>query len=192
MKRIFDIVVSGIFFLVVLLPMAIIALSIMLTSKGPILHWSDRVGRNSLVFKMPKFRTMKLETPDLPTHLMKNPNQYLSSIGPFLRKYSLDELPQLASILSGDMSFVGPRPDMPGYADLLQGKDRLVLSVLPGITGPAQIAYKDEEKLLGAQKHPLQYNDEVIWPDKVRINKEYIENYTFSKDVYYMLKTLVS
>ena len=116
----------------------------------------------------------------------------VTNFGKFTRRFKIDELPQIINIIKGDMSFVGPRPDVPGYADLLQGRDRLVLSVLPGITGPAQIAYKDEERLLGAQKYPLQYNDEVIWPDKVRINKEYIENYTFSKDVYYMLKTLVS
>ena len=168
MKRIFDIIVSVIFFLVVLLPMAIIALSIMLTSKGPILHWSDRVGRNSLVFKMPKFRTMKLETPDLPTHLMKNPNQYLSSIGPFLRKYSLDELPQLASILSGDMSFVGPRPALFNQDDLITlRKEKNIDSLKPGLTGWAQVNGRDD----------------ISINEKVTLDFEYLTNQSFILDL---------
>ncbi len=168
MKRIFDIIVSVIFFLVVLLPMAIIALSIMLTSKGPILHWSDRVGRNSLVFKMPKFRTMKLETPDLPTHLMKNPNQYLSSIGPFLRKYSLDELPQLVSIFSGDMSFVGPRPALFNQDDLITlRKEKNIDSLKPGLTGWAQVNGRDD----------------ISINEKVTLDFEYLTNQSFILDL---------
>ena len=168
MKRIFDIIVSVIFFLVVLLPMAIIALSIMLTSKGPILHWSDRVGRNSLVFKMPKFRTMKLETPDLPTHLMKNPNQYLSSIGPFLRKYSLDELPQLALIFSGDMSFVGPRPALFNQDDLITlRKEKNIDSLKPGLTGWAQVNGRDD----------------ISINEKVTLDFEYLTNQSFILDL---------
>ena len=168
MKRIFDIIVSVIFFLVVLLPMAIIALSIMLTSKGPILHWSDRVGRNSLVFKMPKFRTMKLETPDLPTHLMKNPNQYLSSIGPFLRKYSLDELPQLVSIFSGDMSFVGPRPALFNQDDLITlRKEKNIDSLKPGLNGWAQVNGRDD----------------ISINEKVTLDFEYLTNQSFILDL---------
>ena len=111
--------------------------------------------------------------------------------GKFLRKTSLDELPQLWNVLRGDMSLVGPRPDVPGYADRLQGKDRVILSVRPGITGPAQLAYRGEEDILVFKNDPVKYNDEVIWPDKVRINREYIEDYSFFKDIYYIWKTIV-
>lgn len=126
---------------------------------------------------------------------------YLSSItnkemkitrwGAFLRKYKLDELPQLINILKGEMSFVGPRPDVEGYADLLTDSDRIILSVKPGITGPAQIKYKNEEKILSSQENPQQYNDRVIWPDKVKINKDYVENYSFKRDLQFLIKTWI-
>jgi lipopolysaccharide/colanic/teichoic acid biosynthesis glycosyltransferase len=111
-------------------------------------------------------------------------------LGRFWRKTKIDELPQLINVLKGDMSFVGPRPDVPGYADKLEGEDRIVLSVRPGITGPATLKYRDEEALLAGQKDPERYNNEVIWPDKVRINKEYIKSYSFKNDLVYIAKTI--
>lgn len=116
----------------------------------------------------------------------------VTSFGRFLRKFKLDEIPQIFNVLFGMMSFVGPRPDVQGYADLLQGEDRIILSVKPGITGPATLKFKDEESLLEKQENPKQYNDEVIWKEKVEINKKYIENWTFIGDIKYILKTIFS
>ena len=106
------------------------------------------------------------------------------------RKYKIDELPQLINVLKGDMSFVGPRPDVPGYADKLEGEDRIILSIKPGITGPATLKYKNEEEILANVDDPVKYNNQVIWPDKVKINKEYIKNWSLKKDIEYILKTI--
>ncbi len=122
---------------------------------------------------------------------MKNDSR-ITSFGRFLRKFKLDEIPQIFNVLFGTMSFVGPRPDVKGYADLLQGKDRIILSVKPGITGPATLKFKEEESLLEKQENPKKYNDEVIWIEKIEINKKYIENWTFIGDVKYILKTIFS
>jgi O-antigen biosynthesis protein WbqP len=127
------------------LPMLMIALVVRLTSPGPVLYWSDRVGRNNSIFAMPKFRTMKLETPAVATHLLRSPNQYLTRIGRFLRKYSLDELPQLFSVLKGDMRFVGPRPALFNQDDLIALRTRKgIHNLIPGITGWAQINGRDD------------------------------------------------
>jgi len=107
------------------------------------------------------------------------------------RKTKLDELPQLIHVLLGQMSFVGPRPDVPGYADKLEGDDRIVLTVRPGITGPATLKYRDEESLLAAQEDPEPYNNEILWPDKVRLNREYVENWSFWRDLYYIGRTVL-
>jgi lipopolysaccharide/colanic/teichoic acid biosynthesis glycosyltransferase len=115
----------------------------------------------------------------------------ITTIGGFFRRVKIDELPQLWNVLIGQMSFVGPRPDVAGYADKLKGEDRIILSVKPGITGPAQLAYRDEEKILSNQNNHIKYNDEVIWPDKIKINRMYVENYSFFKDLYYIGKTVV-
>ncbi len=165
MKRFFDISVSIIFFLILLLPMVFIALAVTLTSKGPILYWSNRVGQNSINFLMPKFRTMKVETPDLPTHLMKDPDQYLSPIGRFLRNYSLDELPQLISIFLGDMSFVGPRPALFNQDDLIAlRKEKNIDIIKPGLTGWAQINGRDN----------LSINEKVDLDHEYMINQSFI------------------
>jgi len=111
--------------------------------------------------------------------------------GAFFRKTKIDELPQLFNVLFGTMSFVGPRPDVPGFADTLEGEDRVILTLRPGITGPASLKYKDEEALLAKQKDPESYNREVIWPDKVKINKAYIKDWTFKKDIEYLIKTVL-
>ena len=113
-----------------------------------------------------------------------------AEIGKFFRKTKIDELPQLQNVLIGKMSFVGPRPDVPGYADKLEGDDRIILTVRPGITGPSSMKYKDEEELLEKQDDPRGYNDNVIWPDKVIINREYIRNWSFKKDIAYIIKTV--
>jgi len=144
-KRLFDLVLSLILGVLLLIPLLILALAVRMSSPGPALYWSDRIGKNNKIFKMPKFRSMRLGTPALATHLLMNPESVLTPIGPFLRKSSLDELPQLWSILNGDMSFVGPRPALFNQHDLIamrsaKGIDALV----PGLTGWAQINGRDE------------------------------------------------
>ena len=115
----------------------------------------------------------------------------ISKIGRFWRKTKIDELPQLWNVLVGEMSFVGPRPDVPGFADKLEGEERLILSIRPGITGPASLRFKNEEEILAAQPDPERYNREVIWPEKVKINLEYIRNYSLRKDIDYIIKTIL-
>jgi O-antigen biosynthesis protein WbqP len=144
-KRLFDLAISFIALLLLAAPMLLIALTIFLTSKGPILYWSDRVGRNNTIFKMPKFRTMRVDTPAVATHLLDDPSRWLTPIGAFLRKTSLDELPQLLSIIKGDMSFVGPRPALYNQDDLIALRtEKCVHLLTPGLTGWAQINGRDE------------------------------------------------
>lgn len=148
-----------------------------------------RIGRNGRAIKVCKIKTM------FPANGSRSPiaSKNIGSItrsGEFFRKYKLDELPQLFNVLMGDMSVVGPRPDVPGYADQLTGGDRIILLLRPGITGPASIKYRDEESLLAAVDDPAAYNDTVIWPDKVRINKEYFANYSLLLDLRYILQTI--
>lgn len=145
LKRLFDVLLvifAGIFLCV---PFVLVAIAVRLTSKGPIFYWSDRVGRNNTIFKMPKFRSMQIGTPAVATHLLSNPEAYLTPIGGFLRKSSLDELPQLWSILKGDMSLVGPRPALFNQQDLIELRTRAgIHRLLPGLTGWAQINGRDE------------------------------------------------
>ena len=147
-----------------------------------------RVGREGRLFRLIKIRTMK-SMASMTTTVTTASDVRITPLGRLLRASKLDELPQLINVLRGDMSFVGPRPDVPGYADLLQGQDRIVLSVRPGITGPATLKYRDEERLLDLQPDPERYNSECIFPDKVRINREYVENYRFSHDLRLLLQT---
>lgn len=145
MKRLFDFVCALMALLLLAIPMLIIAVFIKLTSKGPIYYWSDRVGRNNAIFRMPKYRTMLIDTPAVATHLLDNPDHYLTPVGKILRKTSLDELPQLLSILSGDMSFVGPRPALFNQDDLIKLRtEKNVHTLIPGLTGWAQINGRDE------------------------------------------------
>lgn len=139
----------------------------------------QRIGMHGKEFTLYKLQTI---------HPKK---QTISSIGKVLRKYKLDELPQLINILKGDMTFVGPRPDVPGYADLLVGEDRVILKIRPGVTGLASIKYRNEEYLLQQESDPITYNDTVIWPDKVRINKWYAENHTFAIDFKILWHTII-
>ncbi|WP_022668297.1 sugar transferase [Desulfospira joergensenii] len=149
-----------------------------------------RVGKNGQLFNLIKLRTMKTDA-ELYTSVTTKNDRRISWSGRIIRKMKIDELPQLFNVLKGDMSFVGPRPDVPGFADTLNGKDQLILSIRPGITGPATLKYKEEEKLLASVEDPEVYNREVIWPDKVRINIDYIENWNFRDDIRYILKTIV-
>ena len=145
MKRIFDVCLSIAALLILGFPMMMVALLVRLTSQGPALHWSDRVGRENKIFKMPKFRTMRVDTPPMATHLMTEPEKFLTPIGGFLRKTSLDELPQLLSILQGKMSFVGPRPALFNQADLIALRTvKGVHSLVPGLTGWAQVNGRDD------------------------------------------------
>ena len=168
MKRFFDLVFAFMVGICLLLPVLLVAIAVRLTSKGPILYWSDRVGRNNVIFKMPKFRSMKIGTPAVATHLLSNPDHYLTPIGSFLRKSSLDELPQLWSIIRGDMSFVGPRPALFNQQDLIELRTiGGVHKLLPGLTGWAQINGRDELPI----------------PQKVALDVEYLRNKNFWLDV---------
>lgn len=147
-----------------------------------------RIGQHAKPFYILKFRIMKNGIPG--SHITVAGDQRLTSVGKFLRKFKLDELPQLINVLKGEMSFVGPRPDVPGYADCLEGEDRIILSLKPGITGPATLKYRNEEEILALQKDPLFYNDTVIWPDKIEINRKYAINNSFIGDIRIILQTL--
>ena len=150
----------------------------------------ERIGRHGKIFKVIKIRTM-LNDNSINTTITTADDPRITKTGHFFRKWKVDELPQLFNILVAHMSFVGPRPDTPGFADQLQGEDRIILNIRPGITGPATLKYRDEEFLLSKQPDPERYNLEIIFPDKVRINKKYIEQYGFWKDIQYILQTFI-
>lgn len=156
---------------------------------GPVIFKQRRVGRNGKLFTMYKFRSMTVGHGGSSVSVAGESR--ITPLGHVLRKYKLDELPELWNVLVGDMSFVGPRPDVPGYADSLKGEDRNVLKLRPGITGPASLKYRDEEELLAKVEDPQRYNDEVIYPDKVRINLYYLNNYSFVKDIQMIICTVL-
>ncbi len=149
----------------------------------------QRVGQHGRLFRVIKIKTMR-PNGKLTTTVTQRGDPRITPLGAFFRKAKIDELPQLWNVLAGDMSFVGPRPDVPGFADRLVGEDRAMLSIRPGITGPATLKYRNEEELLSAQGNPEAYNRDVIWPDKVRINCEYIRNWRFVDDLKYIRQTL--
>lgn len=168
MKRLFDLVVALVAAVFLALPIVMTALAVRLTSPGPALYWSDRVGRHNHIFKMPKFRSMRIDTPAVATHLLQNPEHWLTPIGSFLRKSSLDELPQLWSILKGDMSFVGPRPALFNQDDLIALRaEKGVHQLVPGLTGWAQVNGRDELPI----------------PQKVQLDAEYLERRTLLFDM---------
>ena len=167
-KRIFDLILAVLAAVVLALPVLLVALAVRLTSSGPALYWSDRVGRHNRIFRMPKFRSMRIGTPAVATHLLKDPNAYLTPIGSFLRKSSLDELPQLWSILVGDMSFVGPRPALFNQDDLIALRtEQGVHELVPGLTGWAQINGRDELPI----------------PEKVKLDVEYLQRQSLWFDI---------
>lgn len=168
MKRAFDLLLASGALLVLALPLMLVTLAVRLTSPGPALYWSDRVGRDNRIFKMPKFRSMRTDTPAVATHLLENPGQWLTPIGSFLRKSSLDELPQLWSIFRGNMSFVGPRPALFNQHDLIAlRQERGVHLLMPGLTGWAQINGRDELPI----------------PQKVQLDEEYLQRRSFLFDL---------
>ena len=176
MKRLFDLALSLCAAFVLALPILFVALLVRLTSRGPILYWSDRVGRRNRIFRMPKFRSMRVGTPAVATHLLQDPKMYLTPIGSFLRKSSLDELPQLWSILEGNMSFVGPRPALFNQDDLIALRtEKGVHELIPGLTGWAQINGRDELPI----------------PEKVRLDVEYMQRQSFWFDVKILWQTFL-
>jgi O-antigen biosynthesis protein WbqP len=176
MKRIFDLIFGLAAALVFFVPVLLVAVAVRLTSKGPALYWSDRVGRDNAIFKMPKFRSMRVGTPAVATHLLGNPKAHLTPIGSFLRKSSLDELPQLWSILKGDMSFVGPRPALFNQQDLIDLRTTYgVHTLVPGLTGWAQVNGRDELPI----------------PDKVQLDVEYLQQQSLWFDIRILWLTFV-
>jgi O-antigen biosynthesis protein WbqP len=176
MKRFFDLCLVIVAFFILLVPIILVAVLVKLTSEGPILYWSDRVGKNNKIFKMPKFRTMRVNTPAMATHLLPNPQQFLTPIGSGLRRSSLDELPQLWSIFSGEMSFVGPRPALFNQDDLISLRTlNGVHQLFPGLTGWAQVNGRDELPI----------------PEKVQLDKYYLENQSILMDIKIIVLTFV-
>jgi O-antigen biosynthesis protein WbqP len=176
MKRLFDLLLALALLPLLVLPLALAAIAVRLTSPGPVLYWSDRVGRNNVLFRMPKFRSMRIDTPAVATHLLPDPASWLTPIGNFLRKSSLDELPQLWSILRGDMSFVGPRPALFNQQDLIALRtERGVHVLLPGLTGWAQINGRDELPIAS----------------KVELDAYYLQNFSLRMDLSILFWTVI-
>jgi O-antigen biosynthesis protein WbqP len=176
MKRLFDLVSSIVLVILFFLPMVLVALAIKLTSKGPVLYWSDRVGRENKIFSMPKFRSMRVNAPQVATHLLTDPESHLTPIGGFLRRSSLDELPQLFSVLRGDLSLVGPRPALFNQDDLIALRTQCgVHQLVPGITGWAQVNGRDELPI----------------PEKVRLDCEYLHRRSIGFDLKILLMTVL-
>lgn len=213
LKIVFDKVVSLVGLIVLSPLLLIVALLIKWKMPGPILFRQQRVGRYGRIFTVYKFRTMTVKAEasvasrnSEATSIASQEQSRITPLGEKLRRYKLDELPELWNVLKGDMSFVGPRPDVPGYADQLQGEDREVLLLRPGITGPASLKYRNEEDILEAVDEVLQkgrsglpmgittvqeYNDNVIYPDKVRLNRYYLHHYSFIKDIQMIVCTVL-
>lgn len=176
MKRLFDFILALMAASILFVPIVVVAIFVRLTSKGPVLYWSDRVGKNNHIFRMPKFRSMKVDTPAVATHLLQDPKSVLTPIGDFLRKSSLDELPQLWCILKGDMSFVGPRPALYNQDDLIALRtEKDVHHLLPGLTGWAQVNGRDELPI----------------PQKVELDVEYVQRRSFCFDIYILWLTFI-
>lgn len=188
-KYLFDRIASLLGLLLLWPVMLVIALLVKVRMPGgPALFSQLRVGKDGRLFTMYKFRTMSPEGGGSTVSVAGDAR--ITPLGAKLRRYKLDELPQLWNVLRGDMSFVGPRPDVPGYADQLQGEDREMLLLRPGITGPASLKYRNEEEILASVPDPERYNDEVIFPDKVRINRYYLHHYSFWTDLRIIVATL--
>ena len=188
-KYLFDRIVSLLGLLLLWPVMLVIALLVKVRMPGgPAIFSQQRVGKDGRLFTMYKFRTMTNTPGGSSVSVMGDAR--VTPLGAKLRHYKLDELPQLWNVLRGDMSFVGPRPDVPGYADQLEGEDREMLQLRPGITGPASLKYRDEEELLASVPDPQRYNDEVIFPDKVRINRYYLHHYSFWTDLRIIVATV--
>ena len=189
-KRLFDLFFSFVGLLIFIVPILILTILSTISTRKIGLYSQNRVGLAGLFFVMYKIRSMKTGKPL--NHITLSDDTRITRFGRIIRAYKLDELPQLWNVLIGDMSLVGPRPDVPGYADKLKENDRVILSVRPGITGPATLKYKNEEELLSKKMDPQNYNDQVIWKDKIDINKQYIKDWSLKGDFNYILETILS
>ena len=186
----FDRVASFLGLLILWPVMLIVALLIRVKmGNGGILFKQQRIGKNGEAFTIVKFRTMEVNHHGSSVSVAGESR--ITKLGAVLRKYKLDELPELWNVFKGEMSFVGPRPDVPGYADRLQGEERRILILRPGITGPASLKYRNEEEMLAAVDDPQRYNDEIIYPDKVRLNLYYLDNYSFLMDIRLIVATVL-
>ncbi len=191
MKYLFDKLFSALGLIALSPVMLTVAVLIkMRMPNGPVLFKQRRVGQHGHLFTIYKFRTMDSK-PRQGVSVAAYEQNRITPLGAKLRKYKIDELPELWNVLKGDMSFVGPRPDVPGYADRLQGDDREMLLLKPGITGPSSLKYRNEEELLAKVDSPLEYNDKVIFPDKVRINRYYLHHYSFVADIKMIICTVL-
>ncbi|MDT0294031.1 sugar transferase [Mesonia ostreae] len=190
-KRSFDIIIS-VMAIISLLPIILIGFFVATAStKASGVYAPYRIGQNGIPFKIYKLRSMHLSVSNKNTVTTLN-DPRITKAGRWLRKFKIDELPQLWNVVKGDMSLVGPRPDVQGFADELKGEDRIILSVKPGITGLATLKFKEEEVLLAQQENPISYNREVIWPQKIRLNKQYVENYSFALDLKILFRTFAT
>jgi len=189
-KRLFDIILSivGLVLTWWIMLLAWIVATIETKSNG--LFMQERVGKDAKMFYVFKIKTMKT-IESIKTHVTTKNDRRITKSGAFFRATKIDELPQLFNVLFGSMSFVGPRPDVKGFADMLEGEDRIILSIRPGITGPASLKYRDEESILAQQDNPEAYNKDVIWKDKVQINKNYVKHWSLQKDIMYIIKTII-
>ncbi|WP_256259867.1 sugar transferase [Winogradskyella luteola] len=186
-KRIFDVVLVLVLFPILIIPILVLVIAATIDTKKCGVFSQLRVGQHAKLFRIYKIRTLREEE-----HRLGHLGKSATSLGKYLRKTKLDELPQLYNVFIGDMSFVGPRPDIQGFADKLKGEDRIILKVKPGITGEATLKYKDEERVLERQKDPEHYNRTIIWVDKVKINKNYVKNYSFYLDLTLILKSTLN
>lgn len=184
-KRVFDVLFALFLLPILIVPIGILIVLARLDTGASGLFLQERIGQYGKPFKIYKIRSLKQGV-----HRLGHMDYHATSFGGFIRVHKLDELPQLFNVIKGEMSFVGPRPDLPGFADTLEGEDRIILDIKPGITGPATLKYKDEELILAKQLDPENYNRTVIWKDKVEINKRYVKNYSFSLDLHILLKSL--
>ena len=189
LKYIFDRIMALLGLLFLWPVLLIVAILIKCKMPGPVFFVQQRVGRNGKLFACHKFRSMTMGHNGSSVSVAGESR--ITPLGAKLRKYKLDELPELWDVLIGNMSFVGPRPDVPVYADKLQGEDCIILTLRPGITGPATLKYRNEEELLATVENPIKYNDEVIYKDKVRLNRYYAEHYSFTKDIQMIFCTVL-
>ncbi|RPG52903.1 MAG: sugar transferase [Flavobacteriales bacterium TMED84] len=188
LKRIFDIILSALAIFLFFPILLIVSFLIVIDSGFPIFFLQKRIGRGAKAFNIIKFRTMKINNDNI-TITVSDDNR-ITRIGKYLRKTKIDELPEILNVLFGQMSFVGPRPDVKGYADKLKGENRKILALRPGITGPASLKYYNEEYILSNKSNPKKYNDEVIFPDKVKINLDYFYNRSFVLDLKIIFATI--
>ena len=192
LKWLFDRAVSFVGMILLFWLYIIVAILIKIKMPGPVLFVQKRVGRYGRLIKVHKFRSMRVkEAGDIDTGVAAAEVSRITPLGEKLRKYKLDELPELWDVFIGNMSFVGPRPDVPGYADKLEGEDREILELRPGITGPASLKYRNEEEILASVEDPQKYNDEIIYPDKVRLNRYYLHHYSFWTDIKMIFATVL-